>query len=804
MRHLFLLYRILLLILLGLGTNLLAQKMQVRIGLILDGPSSQNEQLIENYRREVTTMLEDEYDVVFPADRTLIGDWSAEGVAVQTDQLLNDPTIDIVVAVGFLSSQKAATRTNLPKPLFASAVIDPELQGVPVQMREISTLQPGETETYRVSGVKNLSYLLYGGGGAADLERFSKLFEFSRLAILAMDAMMEVLPGMKNSLDMSLSSLDVEQLELISVGESVAAALASLPAGIQAVFVTPMMHLSQPQFDELVEGLNQRHLVTLSARGREEVVSGLLASLYPSDDYSRRARRTAISIHEALGGQDPGEMSIEYRRDSKLILNMATARRIGLSLPYKVLLAAEILNEEPDQFARTLSLGAVVREASTLNLDLLAADKRVSAGEEFVHEARSPLLPQVDLFGGLSVVDADRARVFPAVGEKEWAVNLEARQLLYSDRAWASYSIEKSLQDQRREERAQLRLDVIEEAARSYLNLLRGETIRKIQKDNLNLTRSNLELASSRVEIGVAGREELFRWQSQLATNQRNVVETEALRNQARIAVNRVLNRPLNELFGTVEASLNDPQFVASFEGLGPYIDNPRGFHLFSEFMTDEALAAAPELAQLEAAIRARQRELKAAQRSFFLPDFSLSGGLKAFKPFGEGSELPEGLNSTDWFVGLNASIPLFQGGERIARVNRLNFQLQELTVQRDALSQRVEQRIRSLLEAANASFLGIDLSRAQAEAARENLQLVTDSYAAGVVGILALLDAQNETLVADLVSANAVFQYLGDLMSVQRAVGRFDFFRTPEESQAFLSRLDQFYRERGVRVPNP
>jgi outer membrane protein TolC len=483
---------------------------------------------------------------------------------------------------------------------------------------------------------------------------------------------------------------------------------------------------------------------------------------------------------------------------------MATARRIEISLPYKVLLEAELLNEEPDQFARTLSLGAVVREASTLNLDLLAADKRVSAGEESVRESRSPLLPQVNLFGGLSVVDADRARVFPTIGEKEWAANLEASQLLYSDRAWANYSIEKSFQDQRLEERAQLRLDVIEEAARSYLDLLRGGTISQIQKDNLNLTRSNLELASSRVEIGVAGREELFRWQSQLATNQRSVVTTEAARNQARIAVNRVLNRPLNEVFGTVEASLNDPQFVASFEALGPYIDNPRGFSLFAEFMTGEAIAAAPELAQFDAAIRARERELKSVQRSFFLPDFSLNGGVKAFNVFGEGSELPDGLNNTDWFVSLNASIPLFRGGERFAKVNRVKLQLQELSLQRDAASQRVEQRMRSLLEAANASYLGIDLSRAQAEAARENLLLVTDSYAAGVVGILALLDAQNEALVAELVSANAVFEYVSDLMSVQRAVGRFDYFRTPSESQAFLSRLGQFYQERGVRVRNP
>ncbi len=72
------------------------------------------------------------------------------------------------------------------------------------------------------------------------------------------------------------------------------------------------------------------------------------------------------------------------------------------------------------------------------------------------------------------------------------------------------------------------------------------------------------------------------------------------------------------------------------------------------------------------------------------------------------------------------------------------------------------------------------------------------------MVGILALLDAQNTSLVAELGAANAVFQYLADLMAVQRAVGRFDYFRSPEESQDYLNRLRTFYEQRGVAVRNP
>jgi outer membrane protein TolC len=94
------------------------------------------------------------------------------------------------------------------------------------------------------------------------------------------------------------------------------------------------------------------------------------------------------------------------------------------------------------------------------------------------------------------------------------------------------------------------------------------------------------------------------------------------------------------------------------------------------------------------------------------------------------------------------------------------------------------------------ASFAAIDLSREAAAAARRNFDLVRDSYARGVVSILDLLDAQNQALVAELVAANEVYRFVIDLMEVQRAVGRYDFFATPEERDDFFERLETFIEE--------
>ena len=95
-------------------------------------------------------------------------------------------------------------------------------------------------------------------------------------------------------------------------------------------------------------------------------------------------------------------------------------------------------------------------------------------------------------------------------------------------------------------------------------------------------------------------------------------------------------------------------------------------------------------------------------------------------------------------------------------------------------------------------------LRRPAAEAAHRNLDLVQERYGEGIASILALLDAQNQALVADLAAASATFDYLIELMRLQRAAGRFDYYRSPEDRQEFLNRMGEFFRNAGHELQNP
>lgn len=775
------------------------QTTSVRIGTVLDGPISPDAEMSIDVQREIVSLLSGRFAVEFPQDKQIVGDWTPNRVRMAVDSLLADPEVDVVLVFGVFGPAYVARRGELSKPVLAAVILDPEVQGVPIEIREQPIPGREGRERVRVSGVPNLSYLAYNRDLLRQVQTFREIAFFSRVTILTLQPLDEEIGELRSNLIRKFETLDVE-VTVVPVGESVATALAEIPSDTEAVLVDFLPHLTNAEFEQLVQGLISRRLPSFSLVGQSDVRRGVMAGLQLERDDLRLVRRVALNLLAILLGEDAQELPVDFDLDEQLTINMATASAVGVDPTFILLTEAELIDEPTIPSARRLSLARAVQEASNVSLDLLAAERRVAAGLQLVKEARSSLLPQASVAGTGIFIDKDRATSFQ--GQRQVSGSVGASQLLYSERNKSGYDIEREQQIFRQEERFQLRLDVIFEAAQSYLNVLRAKTIERIRRSNLRLTRSNLNLAQERVDIGSAGRDEALRWLSQIAVDRRSVIDSSAQRYQAEIAVNRVLNRPLEERFETVEAGLDDPELTTSFERLRPYIQSPGSFQVFREFMTEEAYEASPELKQLDAAVRAQERVVLATKRAFYVPTFGVDAELAFVKNGGEPSPLPpEAPNGVDWTVAVQATLPIFQGGALRAQRTRAEIELDQLTIERDATSLLIGERIRSELYRASASFAGIQLAQEAASAALENLGIIRDAYSEGAVDILKLLDAQNQALTAELDAANAVFDHLIDLMAVQRAVGRFDYFRSPQERDSFLRNLDAFFQNAGYSV---
>ncbi len=770
----------------------------VRIGVILDGPWEGNQTLLGYFKTEIAELTAGEFAVSFPADLTLTGDWSMEGVRRAGDRLLKDPRVDQILAIGVLTSHDMALRGPLSKPVIATFTVDRDIQGFP--------LQNG------ASGVRNLSYLAPPSPVTRDLHAFRELLPFHRLAVLVHRPFLQAIPALTENLEREMAAQGV-RVVIMPVERSAEEALQALPPDIDAVYVTPLLRLPPIEFRHLVAGLIEKRLPSFSYFGRGEVQQGILAGAAPLSDFPRLARRAALHVQSILLGEEAGSLPVLFSQEGQLVINMATARAIGFSPGWDLLIEADLLAEEVGGAARCLSLRGAVREAAAVNLELAAADRQVAAGLEEIRKARAALFPQLFLSAEGLAIDRGRAEEsFGTRAERTLQGSLLLEQSLYSEQRHTRFAVEKNRQEARVQEQQQLRLDIIQQAATAYLNVLRAKTLQAVQKNNLRVTRSNLDLARMRRKVGFSGPAEVYRWESQLAQDRKAVIDADTSRSLAEMALNRILQRPAEEAFITTEVGPSDPDLLIGDPRLGSFLENPATFANFRDFMVAEGQATVPELQRIEAAIAAARRVQKAARRSFWVPELTFQAGLtQILNEEGEGTDSPfNGLlpvevpeaDDTRWNLGINLTLPLFTGGGRRAELGRASEELARLRLERQVLADLIEQRIRSALQQARASHSGIRLSREGAEAARKNLELVTDAYSRGVVAITELLDAQNAALATDQAAANAVYDFFIDLMEVQRSVGGFDFFMSDEEKDRWFERLEDFWRRTEPDVP--
>jgi outer membrane protein len=764
----------------------------VRIGVVTDGPSeAYNKVAYEKIRHELLELTRTELDVRMDPDKLVRADWTVDGARRSVDSLFADEQVDLILALGVLATNDLLGRTSLPKPCVAPLVVAPKLQGV-----------EGPDGMLRRP---NLSYVVWKVDFERDLRAFRELGAFKRIAFLASGPAVRAVPKITDRIAAAASSLGIEA-EVVIVENSATAALEAIPSNVDAVYVMPNPQLKLADLDALAAGLTEKRLPSFAWMGRRAVERGFLAGLGTQEDMDRFARRVALNMQAMLIGEDPGPVGAAFQLSEQLSLNMATARAIGVWPSWGVITEAVLINKEKEQVGRHLSLDIAVRDAMRTNLSYAAARRAVDAGSQDVRRARSNLLPRLTVSADGQWIDKDRAGTQAAERTLSWSGTLS--QSIFNDAAWGNLTIQERLQRARELQLESTRLDLVRDVAVGYLTLLKAQTIEHIQQENLALSRKNLALARLRRQIGTARPNEVFRWESQIAQARRDVIAAASARNQAEINLNRLLNRPLEESFVTKEASLDDTYLLSGHEAFRSFLGNPFRFKVLREFMVKEGLEASPDLGAIRSQIAAKKRNISVNRRSLYLPTLGAQAGLThKFLKGGEGSD-PQPLpapfdeafttpNSVDWYVGVSASLPLFEGGARYADISKSELELARLDLLRRAQEQAIEARIRSSLHAAGASFPAIGLTRDAANAAKGNLDVVAESYANGTSSILNLLDAQNQALVADLSAASAVHDFLIDLMELERAAGRYTFFRSDQEVRQFFTRLEAFSNAR-------
>jgi outer membrane protein len=766
----------------ALAAPLAAQARPARVALILDSDSPRFQPLIEAFQHEVLGFFR-------PGEITLLpplpGDGTGSGISRVLDRALRDSSVSVVVTLGSIGSHLLARAGAPAKPAIAGVVVDASWQGI--------------AQRDGASGVRGLTYVDESFSVGSTLVDFHRLIPFRKLAILIDKDVLGDIPQLRGNAAALVRSAGAEAA-IVPVGSNPEEALAALPAGTDAVYLTPLPAMSDEGLTRLLASLSARRLPTLSYLVEPDIRAGALASYEPPENWQRRARRVAVDLQRIVAGEDAGTLPVRLVSAPRLTLNLAVARQIGFSPGRSLVTDADLVGVDSTGPADTLSLAETMRGAAQTNLDLAAANLEVASGTQDVRLARANLLPQIE---------SQIGETFTREGTSAASLGQQPERLvdggvtfslpLYSEQAWAGYGSERHLQRGREADRDQLRLDVVLDAAEAYLSVLQARTVADVRRSTLYHDRSNLEVARFREGVGSASRADTYRWQGEVANARRDVIAADAQVRVALLELKRILNRPLDRPVAQRPVALGDPALLAQDSTILTWLDDPARLAMLSQFLVSEAFRMSPELAQVEATISAQERQRTAAGRAFWLPSFSLQGGFSnTFDRGGAGSSgpvLPSPLAfptapDLTWQFKVQASLPLFTGFGRTATRAQTDIDLERLRVQRQGIRLAVDQRVRAALESAASTYAAIALTRDAAEAANRNYQLVSDAYARGSASITALIDAQSAAESSAESAANALNDFFVDLMRVERAMGDFGSLRPPEERQAFLERL--------------
>ncbi len=754
----------------------------ITIAIVTDGPQYQLQEVEQIFKRELLALTGDEFDLHF---KRIDADWSVPSVVAAMNQAYSAQDVDMVLVIGFAGNQIMVSRSEFPKPTFLPLVFNPDLLDAPIADDR--------------SGRRNLNYLADRVPFSDDLDSFQRVMPFNKAAILVDRVILAAVPRAPD-----LLRRQGEGVEFIVVGHdgSDHDLLGKIPPDTQAILLGGLPRMPSELFDQLLDDMAKQGLASFSLVSEAEVRRGALAADTVQTDYLRLARRNALNMQAVMLGEKVADQPVYFSGKRQLTINMETARRIGLSPRFDVLSEAEQINAEPGVAGPELGLADIARLAQQRNLDLAVSRLDVELGTQDVRNAKANLFPQLSLGGNYTGRRDEILLRGPGSAERSSAAALTLNQLIYSDAATAGYQRQRLLQRGREAGLDTARLDLIFEATTAYLQALRADTQLAIQQDNLALTKTNLGLAQDRVRVGSASNADVYRWESNLANARSAVLAAVALRDQARDNLNRILNQPIKTPLRLRKAKKTDAfkMPLAEFEAL---VDNPRRFSWFVDFNVEAGLEQSPELAQLRAQIAAAQRDVSTKQRTFWLPDFSLQAqyadNLNA-TGLGSGTEFD---SIEDWNVSVNASLPLYSGGGRRADLSRAKFQHKQLELRFAAATERVETNIRAALHAAQASYSNIELSELSATAAEKNLDLVLDAYGQGTLSIIDLLDAQNQSLEADLSANNAVHDFLLDVMNVQRTKADFDFLLPEAVQNEQIDVLRDYIESRSPRTTN-
>lgn len=410
-----------------------------------------------------------------------------------------------------------------------------------------------------------------------------------------------------------------------------------------------------------------------------------------------------------------------------------------------------------------LTLETALRIGRTHQPQLRQASALVAAADARVDQARAALLPQVNLTAGYTRTTANfaprpgafpnqplPAPTFSSTTYNFFTAGVTASQLLWDfGQAWQRRNAARAAADaeQGTERARQLAVDL--GIRNAFFNARTARDAVTVAREALANRTRHVEQIRAFTEVGTRPEIDLL----QVRTDQANA-EVQLIEAENGYATSRAL---LNQAMGVVAP--------ARYEVSGPHTSPLAGEEGALDALVDEALRARPEIAALDARVRAQDLTTKAT-KARYLPILGATAGLTT-----AGRELDR--LAWNFSGGLTLSWPLLEGGLVRATVRENDATGSALRAELDLVRQDVRVDVDSARLSIAAAKASLAASGRALTNARARLDLAELRYRTGVGSGIELADAQLAATNAAFAQLQATLRLDTARAQLQQALGR-------------------------------
>ncbi|EEC5519144.1 outer membrane channel protein TolC [Salmonella enterica subsp. enterica serovar Infantis] len=385
------------------------------------------------------------------------------------------------------------------------------------------------------------------------------------------------------------------------------------------------------------------------------------------------------------------------------------------------------------------NLMQVYQQARLSNPELRKSAADRDAAFEKINEARSPLLPQLGL--GADYTYSNGYRDANGINSNETSASLQLTQTLFDMSKWRGLTLQEKaagIQDVTYQTDQQT---LILNTANAYFKVLNAIDVLSYTQAQKEAIYRQLDQTTQRFNVGLVAITDVQNARAQYDTVLANEVTARNNLDNAVEELRQVTGNYYPEL-----ASLNVEHFKT---------DKPKAVNALLKEAENRNLS----LLQARLSQDLAREQIRQAQDGH-LPTLNLTASTYDDSNMGQNK------------IGLNFSLPLYQGGMVNSQVKQAQYNFVGASEQLESAHRSVVQTVRSSFNNINASISSINAYKQAVVSAQSSLDAMEAGYSVGTRTIVDVLDATTTLYDAKQQLANARYTYLINQLNIKYALG--------------------------------